>query len=389
MRIGIFSDSQSLYNNMYSSLRTEVSLFRKWVEWGHEVYLLSPEASPTVMKRWDGRLSGATLSDVFNVGAVIPVEEGCTVDDIDLLWVSHLVWSSQNWRNRDHVDRMLKHYVENSKVVFWRSADDEFDAKGVESYLRDYLPKKFPDIYKRIDKVFMTYTKNPLPDNDDRYINMPHVYDPGCELAVKYHEARDCMFRFGGPMGYRVYLGNIIKEHVVPLAEETGLPLHFHGEDYFAKYTVKGGFDTVKEIPASDTVKFTDGRFFATQEVYNDWMSKGIFALHDGIAAPWGGTPPGVFCSRRAMEAAYSGCALLTTPFYYVDRDTGEQKIYSIENLHNIDTADYIQKAVKDPVEFEKFVQTEREFFRYQFSNDYYADRVILMASDVFKSKKG
>lgn len=375
IKIGVFCDSFSLYNNKYPLSRNSHPLFKKMNEEGYDNYLLYPEASETVMKRYRGEYNGEKLNDVLKLLKPVTADNK---PDIDILFVNYLPWSNTNWRNRDYINNLLLEYGKKAKLIIWRTTDAEKHCdKKVESYLKDWLPKNAKWFLDKTKVIYSTYSEDFPEIFHGKWDYCSAFYDSELEIPIKPKTEREYGVIFGGPIGYRVTMGNLLRDHILPVLEDNNIKSKFYGEDFFKKYTIKNGFDGIKELGKFNNVEFIDGRIFLSDREYFELLSNSLFSLHDSILVPWGVTDVGVYSTGRTMEAAQSGTWLLSTPFYHMINN----KRIIIENQNHIvndkNVRDIVNKVINmSDDEYENHIINLRHFMRENFDVSIFMDKL-------------
>ena len=269
-------------------------------------------------------------------------------------------------------------YGKKAKLIIWRTTDAEKHCdKKVESYLKDWLPKNAKWFLDKTKVIYSTYSEDFPEIFHGKWDYCSAFYDSELEIPIKPKTEREYGVIFGGPIGYRVTMGNLLRDHILPVLEDNNIKSKFYGEDFFKKYTIKNGFDGIKELGKFNNVEFIDGRIFLSDREYFELLSNSLFSLHDSILVPWGVTDVGVYSTGRTMEAAQSGSWLLSTPVYHMKNN----KRIIIENQNHIvndkNVRDIVNKVINmSDDEYESHIINLRHFMRENFDVSIFMDKL-------------
>jgi hypothetical protein len=355
--IGIITDNVSHYVNRYPHMREELPIFKKMVQEGHKLMLLSPSASPTVMKNYHSVETRVKLQDWFTLAGLVPVPDGVE-QDIDILYVNLLPWKHGfNW----DIEKTLVHYADKVDKVFWRITDYELDSSDT-SWLFKVIKNGYPNIYKKV-VVF---------DNNIDYCNkkdlgipfhyVPHTYDDNFNIDINW-DSKNQYSVFIGPVGYRTNMLPYI-DALYTASEELGVKSSFYGESYAEKYR-DSRVSMYKRYKALGNFNILDERIFLPYRKYQELISKFEIHLHDSIPPGWLGLDCRIspYFSHKIYDAVYSGTLPVSTKFYWYERifegevenllimseDYKEnlKKIHTLVNLSNY-TKSEIVKIVRE-----------------------------------------
>lgn len=362
MKIGLFTSECSFYNGNYPNSREIFPLLSFLKEQGHEIFCVYPQASPRVIEYYNDPLKREKLYDIVDYVTLVP--EGETIDDLDVLFVNELPFSQSNWFKRDLRQKLLHYYANIAKKVLWKSEDEEFALdKKFKTFLRDYLPNKGQDILKKIDAIFY-FTLHNITNDDikKKVVYFPELYAKSRELDIIPLSKKNQGFVFSGNWTYRVELGKIIKEYLLPYLKEKNIKSSIFDDklkkNFTSYYEFEGNYDLNKEWSEyADILEFYDKRILAKEEAYYKAIAKGIFSVHSSVKEH-----PGY----RLIECGYAGSYILSTWYEYFD--LGSKKFLrqdfdytKLKDVLNMTDEEYIQ-----------VIQEQRKMLDYQFNEAHY-----------------
>lgn len=369
MKIGIFTDNTSLYNNKYPLLRVSLPIISRMKDEGWDVYLINPSASPTVMKRYNGEWDNSKLNEVLNLCK--PVEVGTYVD-LDVLYVTELPWLDTDWRNRDNTNKLLEHYCNKVDTIVWRTTDEEYFTSNRKTYLKHWLTEK-PEIVKKIVNIYSSYPKSDKGMFFNKYKYMPQLCNNKLFLPIKPKSEREYSIIFAGPLSYREELFNYLKKYIDIFTNNYKCAFYGEKENYKNHY---GNYASVRVFSDNKNIEIFEEGLFLSQNEYNKFNSNSIFSLHDcGINCRVHlDRHPYSYSTNRVIESAYSGCYLLSTEFL----DTNKMPLPDEFNINKIN-GNYLTKILNfNDDEFKYEINKLREWV----NNEYNLERYFQILKD-------